>query len=73
MKQPLMTIPPAQAEALLDSALEDEPKAPRLRSAPLCWTDEDWNDEIAPPDQENGPSFANRAVVAAGPRRSRAA
>ncbi len=73
MKQPLMTIPPAQAEALLDTALEDEPTTPHLRSAPLCWTDEDWGDDIAPQDHANSNPFAARTVVAAGPRHSRAA
>ena len=73
MKQPLMAIPPAQAEALLDAALEEEPMAPHLRSAPLCWTDADWGDDIAPQPYENNSPFAKRTALPAEPRRSRAA
>jgi len=47
MKQPLMTIPPAQAEALYDAALEySEPgKSFRLPIAPTPGGD--WDDEVS--------------------------
>ncbi len=57
MKQPLMTAPPAQAEALFDNALEDETNVLLPRVAPLCWADEDWGDDLAPGEREPVRSF----------------
>jgi len=45
MKQPLMLIPPAQAEALYDAALKDEHMDQSF--APLPWRDDDSPEEIS--------------------------
>jgi len=42
MKQPLMVVPPAQAEILYDAALEEEMRGIRPRRSPSV--NDDWDD-----------------------------
>jgi nitrogen fixation protein FixH len=45
MKQPLMTIPPAQAEALYDAALENNELGKRSRFTIASTSAGEWDDE----------------------------
>ena len=66
MKQPLMLIPPAQAEVLSDYQWTDAPGETRF--APLLWRDDDLPEEaifpsLAPPG-ESAPRRSQRMRAA---------
>ena len=44
MKQPLMVVPPAQAEILYDAALEDELRGVRPRTLHASSVSDEWDD-----------------------------
>jgi len=44
MKQPLMVVPPAQAEILYDAALEDELRGVRPRTLHVSSVGDEWDD-----------------------------
>ena len=60
MKQPLMLIPPAQAEALYDAALEDALRGrPKASGVPGHWADEWAEDDLFLPQPERATASAH--------------
>lgn len=67
MKQPLMVVPPAQAEILYDAALEDELRGVWPRQSRVPSVTEDWDDR----DPTEGTDTRETQRTSASKRNSR--